>query len=183
MLFDAPHYSSACFPEQRDFQRVAHDALRNGARAGHKNQMLMAPTGAGKTYLGLRAAHEALAKGKSAMFVCDRTTLINQTSATADAYGLAAHGVIQADHWRTDYSMPFQIASAQTLARRQWPDVDVIIIDEAHTQLKSWTEHIPHCRAHVIGLSATPFSVGLGKLFTNLVNAATATSQPRNQGD
>ena len=48
MLFDAPHYSSACFPEQRDFQRVAHDALRNGARAGHKNQMLMAPTGAGK---------------------------------------------------------------------------------------------------------------------------------------
>lgn len=125
------------------------------------------------TYLGLRAAHEALAKGKSAMFVCDRTTLINQTSATADAYGLAAHGVIQADHWRTDYSMPFQIASAQTLARRQWPDVDVIIIDEAHTQLKSWTEHIPHCRAHVIGLSATPFSVGLGKLFTNLVNAAT----------
>ena len=172
-MFDLPHYSSAQFPEPRPFQQQAHDALRDGIRAGHKNQLLMAPTGAGKTYLGLRIAHEALAKGKRAIFVCDRTTLIDQTSATADRYGLAAHGVIQADHWRTDYSKPFQIASAQTLARRQWPDADVIIIDEAHTQLKSWTEHIPDCRAAVIGLSATPFSKGLGHLFTNLVNATT----------
>ena len=125
------------------------------------------------TYLGLRIAHEALAKGKRAIFVCDRTTLIDQTSATADRYGIAAHGVIQASHWRTDYSQPFQIASAQTLARRQWPDVDVIIVDEAHTQLKAWTEHIPDCGAMVVGLSATPFSKGLGRLFTNLVNATT----------
>lgn len=173
MLFDLPNYSSAKFPEPRPFQQQAHDALRDGIRAGHKNQLLMAPTGAGKTYLGLRIAHEALAKGKRAIFVCDRTTLIDQTSATADRYGLAAHGVIQADHWRTDWSKPFQIASAQTLARRQWPDADVIIVDEAHTQLKSWTDHIPDCRAAVIGLSATPFSKGLGKLFTNLVNATT----------
>ena len=69
--------------------------------------------------------------------------------------------------------MPFQIASAQTLARRQWPDADVIVIDEAHTQLKAWTDHVPNCRANVIGLSATPFSKGLGKIFTNLVNATT----------
>ena len=69
MLFDAPCYTSARFPEPREFQRKAHDALREGARAGHKNQLLMAPTGAGKTYLGLRIAHEALAKGKRAIFV------------------------------------------------------------------------------------------------------------------
>jgi DNA repair protein RadD len=105
--------------------------------------------------------------------VCDRTTLIDQTSATADRYGLSAHGVVQADHWRTDYSKPFQIASAQTLARRQWPMADVIIIDEAHTQLKAWTEYIGTTQAAVIGLSATPFSPGLGKLFSNLVNATT----------
>ena len=175
MLFDAPCYTSARFPEPREFQQKAHDALREGARAGHKNQLLMAPTGAGKTYLGLRIAREALAKGKRAIFVCDRTTLIDQTSATADRYGIAAHGVIQASHWRTDYSQPFQIASAQTLARRQWPDVDVIIVDEAHTQLKAWTEHIPNCGAMVVGLSATPFSKGLGRLFTNLVNRVNDT--------
>jgi DNA repair protein RadD len=169
----SPNYSSARFPNPRPFQTAAHDALRQGLREGHKNQILMSPTGSGKTYLGLRIAHEALAKGKRAIFVCDRTTLIDQTSATADRYGLSAHGIVQADHWRTDYSKPFQIASAQTLARRQWPEADVIIVDEAHTKLKAWTEHIPSCRAAVIGLSATPFSTGLGKLFTNLVNATT----------
>ena len=172
-MHDAPNYSSARFPEPRPFQVAAHDALRQGLRAGHKNQILMSPTGSGKTYLGLRIAHEALAKGKRAIFVCDRTTLIDQTSATADRYGLSAHGVIQADHWRTDYSRQFQIASAQTLGRRQWPDADVIIIDEAHTKHEAWTSHIENCRAAVIGLSATPFSTGLGKLFSNLVNATT----------
>lgn len=169
----APNYVSARFPEPRPFQVDAHQKLRDGLKAGHRTQILMSPTGSGKTYLGLRIAHEALAKGKRAIFVCDRTTLIDQTSATADRYGLSAHGVIQADHWRTDYSKPFQIASAQTLARRQWPDADVIIVDEAHTKHESWVSHIAGCRAAVIGLSATPFSAGLGKIFTSLVNATT----------
>jgi len=172
-MMDAPNYFSAKFPEPRPFQSAAHDSLRQGIRDGHRCQLLMSPTGSGKTYLGLRIAHEALAKGKRAIFVCDRTTLIDQTSATADRYGLSAHGVIQANHWRTDYAKPFQIASAQTLARREWPMADVIIIDEAHTKLKAWTEFIPTAKAAVIGLSATPFSPGLGKLFTNLVNATT----------
>jgi DNA repair protein RadD len=161
------------FPTPRDFQQVAHEKLRDGLRSGHRCQMLMAPTGAGKTYLGMRIAKEALEKGKRAVFLCDRKTLIEQTSATADIYGMSDHGVIQGDHWRTDYAKRFQIASAQTLARRQWPDADVIIVDEAHTQLKAWTEFIPTTKAAVIGLSATPFSAGLGKLFSNLVNAAT----------
>lgn len=178
-LFDAPNYESAKFPTPRPFQDTAHEALRQGVRDGHRCQMLMAPTGAGKTILALRIAHEALLRGKRAVFVCDRTTLIEQTSATADRLGLGAHGIIKADHWRTDYSQPFQIASAQTLARRKWPDADVIIVDEAHTQLKAWTEHIPTSRAAVVGLSATPFSTGLGRLFSNLVNAATLAELTR----
>ena len=171
---DGPNYASTTFPEPRPFQLSAHSALRQGVRDGHKNQMLMSPTGSGKTYLGLRIAHEALQKGKRAVFVCDRTTLINQTSQTADVYGLSAHGIVQANHWRRDKSMPFQIASAQTLAKRDfWPAADVIIIDEAHTQLKVWTEYIMQTKAVCIGLSATPFSPGLGKLFSSLVNATT----------
>lgn len=165
--------AATSFPPPRPFQQTAHELLREGRRAGHKNQLIMAPTGAGKTYLGLRIANEALQRGKRATFVCDRVTLINQTSEAADSYGLNNHGVIQANHWRVNPSLPFQIASAQTLASRGWPASDVIIIDEAHTQLGVWTEHIQNCTASVVGLSATPFSPGLGKLFTNLVNAAT----------
>ena len=170
---DAPNYESEKFPPPRDFQVTAHDQLRAGAKAGHRKQMIMAPTGAGKSYLGLRIIHEALKKGRSAIFVCDRTTLINQTSAVADSYGLGAHGIMQADHWRADPRMPFQIASVQTLMRRKWPAADVIVIDEAHTLYAGWVEHVRETSAAVIGLSATPFSKGLGQIFTNLINAAT----------
>lgn len=160
------------FPAPRDFQQRAHEALREGVRAGHRCQVLMAPTGGGKTYLGLRIAHEALERGKRVVFVCDRTTLINQTSETCDRYGLRDHGIIQAAHWRTRPQYALQIASAQTLARRKWPAVDVVIVDECHTQLRAWTEFIPTTQAVVVGLSATPFSPGLGKLFSRVVNAA-----------
>lgn len=167
------NYDSITFPEPRPFQQSAHEALRSGVKKGHQNQILMAPTGAGKTYLGLRIIAEALKRNKRAMFLCDRTTLIDQTSAVADSYGLGAHGVFQANHWRSNINRPFQIASVQTLARRRWPELDVLVIDECHTQYKTWTKYIKNCRATVIGLSATPFSPGLGLLFSNLVNAAT----------
>jgi superfamily II DNA or RNA helicase len=134
----------------------------------------MAPTGAGKTYLGLRICNEAMQKGKRAVFLCDRTTLINQTSEVADAYGLSEHGVIQANHWRRQPEMLLQVASAQTIAKREyWPQLDVLVVDEAHTQMKVWTEYAMQSGAAVIGLSATPFSNGLGKIFTNLINATT----------
>ena len=162
------------FPEPRAFQIDAHQQLRQGFRDGHKNQLIMAPTGAGKTYLGLRICHEAMQKGKRAVFLCDRTTLINQTSESADGYGLTAHGVIQAKHQRRRPDELLQIASAQTIAKRAyWPNVDVLVVDEAHTQMKVWTEFAQNTKAAVIGLSATPFSAGLGKIFSNLINATT----------
>ena len=162
------------FPEARPFQLQAHEALRKGFRDGHKNQLIMAPTGAGKTYLGLRICNEAVQKGKRAVFLCDRTTLINQTSAVADRYGMHAHGIIQAKHWRRRPNELFQIASVQTIAKREfWPAMDVLVVDEAHTTYKAWTEFAKATDATVIGLSATPFTAGLGKVFTNIVNATT----------
>ena len=126
-----PQESVDGFPAPRPFQIKAHDALRDGFRQGHKNQLIMAPTGAGKTYLGLRIAHEAIQKGKRAVFLCDRTTLIDQTSSVADRYGLTDHGVIQANHWRRRGYELLQIASVQTIAKRAyWPETDVLIVDE-----------------------------------------------------
>ncbi|MCR8961166.1 DEAD/DEAH box helicase family protein [Variovorax sp. S2] len=161
------------FPPPRDFQRHGLIGIREGIEAGHKNQMLMAPTGAGKTYLGLRIAHKALKQGKRATFLCDRITLIDQTCKRAFEYGLGNHGVIQGDHFRQDWSKPFQIASVQTIESRGWPQTDVLIVDEAHTQRDTWVEYALKSEARVIGLSATPFSRGLGKVFTNLVSPTT----------
>ena len=127
----APRESDNGFPAPRPFQTDAHNQLRKGFREGHKNQVIMAPTGAGKTYLGLRICHEAMQRGKRAVFLCDRTTLINQTSASADSYGLYEHGIIQAKHWKRRPDMLLQIASAQTIAKREfWPKLDVLVVDE-----------------------------------------------------
>jgi len=167
-------YENSAFPPPRDFQVHAHQALRDGFRLGRRKQILVAATGSGKTYCAMRLVHESLKKGKRATFVCDRTALINQTSAVADRYGLTAHGIIQANHWRRDNSLPFQIASIQTLGKRQyWPESDLIIIDECHSMYAAWTEYIERTKAAVIGLTATPFTDGLGNLFDGVVNAAT----------
>ena len=56
---EAPNYAAACFPPPRDFQQTAHQALRDGFRAGHRCQLIMAPTGAGKTWLACALAHQA----------------------------------------------------------------------------------------------------------------------------
>src|SRR5689334_1457995 len=103
------------FPPAREFQEATHAELRRGFLAGHRLQIVMAPTGAGKTYLALRVCNEALARGKRAVFICDRKTLINQTSAVADGYGMPPHGIIQASNPRMNLRLPFQIASAQTI--------------------------------------------------------------------
>jgi superfamily II DNA or RNA helicase len=170
----APYERDDGFPPPRDFQVKTHEALREGFRNGHKRQLIMAATGAGKSYIGLKIAYEAIQKGKKAVFLCDRTTLINQTSEVADRYGMTNHGVIQANHWRRRGWEPLQIASVQTIAKRNyWPQCDVLIVDEAHTTFKAWTDFALTTDAAVIGLSATPFTKGLGKIFTNLVNATT----------
>ncbi|WP_114814592.1 DEAD/DEAH box helicase [Paraburkholderia kururiensis] len=173
-LFDLlPDYSEARFPPPRTFQDPAIDSIIAGRRAGHRVQMLCAPTGAGKSYLGLKLCHAALKTGRKATFVCDRKSLINQTSAVASAYGLHQHGIIQAQNPRFNMDLPFQIASVQTVMERGWHDTHLIIIDEAHTLYQSMVEHVKTTKATVIGLSATPFSRGLGQVFTNLINAAT----------
>lgn len=172
-LLEAEKPEVGAFPPPREFQSVAHEALRQGVRDKHRCQLLMASTGSGKTYLGMRLISEALKRNKRALFVCDRRVLVNQTSAVADSYGLRDHGIHMADHWRYAPSKMFQIASVQTLARRKWPEADLIIIDECHCMYSTWTDHVMQTSAVVIGLSATAFTPGLGKIFTNLINAAT----------
>lgn len=180
MTFDL--FDGGTFPEPRPFQDVAHRELRAGFVAGHKRQVLMAPTGAGKTYLGLRLCAEALARGRSALFVCDRKTLINQTYATSLAYGMVREpngtrwtpSIMQASNPKLDLKKRFQIASAQTLAVRGINDVfDVIVVDECHTMMEATIELVMATQAAVIGLSATPFTKGLGAIYSRVVNAAT----------
>jgi DNA repair protein RadD len=82
---------------------------------------------------------------------------------------------MQGYHPMTDHEQPVQICSAQTLDRRKRPDVDLVIVDEAHEMHKSVLRWMADCPDILlfIGLSATPWSRGLGKYYDNLIVAAT----------
>lgn len=160
----------------RDYQAESKEKLRQGIREGHRSQILMAPAGAGKTEIASSIIEDALSLGSRAAFIVDRIVLANQTSARFDKYGIP-HGVIQSGHWRNRPGELIQVCSAQTLeARGFFPDLKLLIVDESHCVRKNIADFIQNTSAKVIGLSATPFSPGLGELYSNLVNVTTTNA-------
>jgi DNA repair protein RadD len=132
------------------------------------------PTGGGKTLMSAHIIRGALDKRKRVAFCVPRLTLIDQTREALDAEGIRAVGVMQGYHPLTDPEQPVQVCSAQTLARRKRPDVDLVIVDEAHEHHKSIFRWMADCPAvPFVGLSATPWSRGLGKFYNDLIVAAT----------
>ena len=162
----------------RDYQKESVEELRNGIRAGHKAQVLSAPTGSGKTVIASYLMQEASNKMSHATFLCDRVALVDQTSKMLDAYEIP-HGVLQADHWRRRPWERIQVASIQTLARRgiKQENTKLLIWDECHTLFESAVKIVKENPEIItIGLSATPFTKGMGKIFTNIVNVTTTNA-------
>ncbi len=161
-------------PELRDYQAAAIERLRESMRQGHRRPILQAPTGYGKTLVASDVVRMARAKDKRVVFCVPAIALIDQTLEAFGAHELYDIGVIQAKHVSTDWRRPIQIASVQTLARREFPQTDLVIIDECHrvfdTYMK-WMAEQP--RLPFIGLSATPWTRGLGKHFDDLIISAT----------
>lgn len=155
----------------RPYQLASIAALQEGVRAGHRSQTLMAPTGGGKTVIAAHLLREASRKYKHAAFVVDRVSLVDQTSALLDRYGID-HGVIQAGHWRFRPYERIQVCSAQTIEKRGFfPELDLLIVDECHAVRKVTAELIKNRKdLTVIGLSATPFTRGMSDIYSNLVN-------------
>lgn len=161
----------------RQYQAEAVERLREGIRNGCRRQILVAPTGAGKTEMAMKIIAESQKKGASAWFIVDRVSLIDQTSERFGKYGID-HGIIQADHWLSDLRKPVQIASAQTLARRKidWLP-NLIVVDECHARYKSTKELVDRAeKAKVIGLTATPFTSGMADDWDGLVNSTTVNT-------
>lgn len=155
-------------------QQLAKDLLRNSLRQGRKRPILQAPTGSGKTILAAALVEGALAKGNRVAFTVPRLGLIDQTVERFVEEGIPPEsiGVIQANHPETDRSRPVQVCTLQTLKRRQLPEADFVIVDEAHEKsdfLTSWLG-LPEWReVPFVGLTATPWAKGLAKLYDDLL--------------
>jgi superfamily II DNA or RNA helicase len=156
----------------REHQTEVVEKLRHGFANGHRCQLLYAPTGFGKTEVAMSIMNEVSKNYKKTAMVLDRIVLVEQTSLRLGKYGID-HGVMQSGHWRYRPNERIQICSAQTLEKRgKFPHIDLLIIDECHVTRKGTIKFIkenPHVK--VIGLTATPFTKGLGDTFTHVVGA------------
>jgi DNA repair protein RadD len=165
----------------RGYQNRTLDVLREKFREGKRRVVLYAPTGSGKTEMGMEMVRGAIAKAVSALFVANRVELVGQAWRRFFKSGITA-GVIQAENTRgVDQSVI--IASIQTIARRGWPRFKLLIIDEAHTVAGSKDYErllVENPDVFVIGLTATPFAKGmarkvqgLGPIFEDIARATT----------
>lgn len=167
----------------RDYQEAAIESARENIRKGKRRQILCAPTGAGKTIIALGLMKRAMEAGSRSAFITDRSALIDQTSQAMDLYGID-HGVMQATHWRSNPYSYVQLVSAQTLGRRlgnggyvdhHLKNLRFVLIDECHSLYAGttkWLAGLPDSTS-IIGLTATPFTKGLGKHFGAIINVAT----------
>jgi DNA repair protein RadD len=141
-------------------------------KAGHTRTVLQAPTGFGKSLAAAAIVEMGRRHSRRICFTAPAISLIDQTVERFEAYGLNPDdiGVIQADHPRRRPWAAIQVASVQTLARRTLPETDLVIVDEAHIQHRTIGQWMGQCpRLPFIGLSATPWARGMGKLYSSLV--------------
>lgn len=165
--------------QPREKQIVALNMLRSAWKQ-HNSFMMYAPVGFGKTAIAALMTDGFVQRQLRVLFVAPYTVLLDQTAARFIEYGLPAEEIsyIWCDHPSYNPNCLIQIASADTLIRRQFPDnIDLLIIDEAHLKRKKLLEVIDHLtkktEVKVVGLSGTPFAKFLGNYYHKLIKPTT----------
>lgn len=160
----------------RPYQTQALADIRDTVRGGVRRLVVQAATGAGKTKIAAAIVDGAIKKDRPTAFVVPSIGLIDQTIEAFWHEGIRDVGVIQANHEMTDWSRPVQVCSIQTISRRGYPRADTVILDEVHQfheAHRKWLSDASWEKVPFIGLSATPWTKGLGKYFQSLLIAAT----------
>ena len=127
------------------------------------------------TEVAMSIVFDMAAKGTRCMFVADRQTLVSQTSQRFAGAGIA-HGVLMGQNTFGEHER-ILVCSAQTIERRGWPAnlPDLVFFDECHEIRKALVETAKERDLRLIGLSATPLTVGLDKWYETIVNVTTTS--------
>jgi len=170
---------SVLAPRLRPYQTRSIEQLRAHCAARLTRLLLAIPTGGGKTLTASDLIRSSLGKGLRVLFVVHLRELVDQTVRAFEGLGITHVGVMRGDDDRIDASAPVQIASIQTLARRDKPIADVIVLDECHRSISAqYVKYIweAYPDATIIGLTATPCRGDerpLGEWYQALVIGAT----------
>ena len=161
----------------RPYQDRARLAVLKAIADGARAPCLVAPTGSGKTFMGIMLALE-LASGKPILWLTHRAELIEQAVASLRRSGVDRVSVLRANDTRVDDGAQVTVASIQTLmARELRPGAAVIVWDEAqHSKASQWSAlAADYARSIILGLTATPErsdGKALGDIFDALIEAA-----------
>ncbi|MGV1256658.1 DEAD/DEAH box helicase family protein [Klebsiella pneumoniae] len=165
--------------QPREKQVVALNMLRSAWKQNN-SFMLYAPVGFGKTAIAALITDGFVSREMRVMSVAPYTVLLDQTAARFMEYGLPGEEIsyVWRDHPSYNPTALIQIASADTLIRREFPDnIDLLIVDEAHLKRKKLLEVIDNLTRNtatkVIGLSGTPFAKFLGNYYQRLIKPTT----------
>lgn len=174
-------------PQLRPYQIQVINDLKAKVREGHRRIVIMAGTGSGKTVISGQICADAEKLGSRLLFLVHLDVLVGQTYAKMQDFGLHC-GFIKAG-WPEDPQAPIQIASVQTMAKRDWWQTwpaDLIFYDEGHTtvfsQVGQQVLQETHPNAVHIAMTATPYRLGgeqLGDYFETFVAAPVPTELQR----
>jgi len=163
----------------RPYQIESIQSIFAAYERGITKQLLVLPTGTGKTVTFSALVEQFLGQGKRALVLAHRDRLIQQgADKISKQISWDKIGIVKAGLNRKH--SPCVVGSIQTLARqsrlRQMPKFDLVIIDEAHRSLaKSYQriiEHVCHENTLLLGVTATPDRAdgkGLDKVYQEIV--------------
>ncbi|MBL7716322.1 MAG: DEAD/DEAH box helicase [Bdellovibrionales bacterium] len=171
----------------RDYQQAAAEQVIRYFKRKREPAVVVLPTGAGKSLVIAELAR--LAKGR-VLILAHVKELVEQNYQKYVAHGLPA-GIFSASLGKKDWNQKAIFGSVQSIARAPaefFEDFSLLIIDECHrvadegeTQyqevMKKLREKNP--TLCVLGLTATPYRLGLGWIYEYSQAGELKTEQPR----
>jgi len=171
----------------RDYQQEAVDQVLSFFRKKRVPAMVVLPTGAGKSLVIAELAR--IAKGR-VLVLAHVKELVEQNYEKYLSYGLSA-GIFSASLGKKDWDQKAIFGSVQSIARAPddfFHDFSLLVIDECHrvadegaTQyqevIKKLLDRNP--ALCILGLTATPYRLGLGWIYEYSQNGEIKTDKPR----
>lgn len=158
--------------EFRQYQENGIRDIFNKWKEGKRSILFQMPTGTGKTILFNKIVKMGYEKKRKVLIVVHRIELVEQITNKLRRKGVDVGQIIAGE--KADYTKIVQVASIQTLSRREHPEANLIIIDECHHSKaniykKLWKIYPD---AKFLGVTATPYRLsgeGFDDLFDDLI--------------
>lgn len=140
----------------RDYQQALFDKTTAAFKRGDRKVLVVAPCGAGKSYLFAKMAERSLGE---TLILTHRQELLVQ------------HAELMAENGIKNYRIAMIMTEANRLG--QYPRPNLIIADEAHlSRSRSWQKVIEFYNTFTVGLTATPCRLDgkpLGDIYDSMV--------------